>query len=320
MTRTVTYITEEAEAQKRLDIFLSEKVGSATRSAVKRLIDDGLVSVDGVVASKGSYRLKAGEEVAAHLPAETDDTVCAEDIPLDIIYEDDFIIAVNKASGMAVHPGAGITNGTLSAALLHHSKSLSTVGGEARPGIVHRLDKETTGVIIAAKDDLTHLNLSEQFKERTVEKVYHALVWGRIKEDSGKVDMPIGRSVSNRKKISPQTNKAKEAVTAFSVLKRYAFFTLLELRPSTGRTHQLRVHMNEINHPVVGDKLYGRRKVHQAVPKAIADMIKGAKGQLLHARSLMVKHPSDGRALEMTAPYPEDMTEILAELDRDADK
>ncbi len=320
MTKTVTYIAEDSDAHKRLDIFLSEKIVKATRSAVKRLINDGLVVVDGNAASRCSYRLKAGEEVKAHLPAETDDTVRAEDIALDIIYEDDFIIAVNKASGMAVHPGAGITTGTLSAALLHHSKRLSTVGGEARPGIVHRLDKETTGVIVAAKDDLTHLNLSEQFKERSVEKIYHALVWGRIKEDSGKVDMPIGRSVSNRKKISPQTNKAKEAVTAFSIIKRYAFFTLLELKPTTGRTHQLRVHMDAINHPVVGDKLYGRRKVHQAVPKTVADMIKGVKGQLLHARSLKIKHPSDGTPLEMNAPYPEEMAAILTELDKDADK
>ena len=320
MTRIVTYIAEESDAQKRLDIFLSERIEETTRSVVKRLIEDGLVKIDGVLASKSSYRLKTGEEVEVKLPPERTEDISAEDIALDIVYEDDLIIAVNKDSGMAVHPGAGISRGTLAAALLHHSGRLSTVGGASRPGIVHRLDKETTGIIIAAKDDKTHLNLSTQFKERTVKKIYHALVWGRVKEDSGKVDMPIGRCVSNRKKISPRTNKAKEAVTCFSVLKRYSFFTLLELRPETGRTHQLRVHMNEINHPIVGDKLYGRRRVHQAVPKTIADMIKGITGQLLHALSLQLKDPATGREITLAAPYPEEMTAIIGELDIDADK
>jgi 23S rRNA pseudouridine1911/1915/1917 synthase len=314
MERNYTFTTVESDAKERLDIFLHEKLPEITRSNLKHIISDGLVTVDALVVRKAGYRLKGSEEVLITLPEVKEATLKAENIELDILFEDDYLLVINKPSGLSVHPGAGQFDGTLVSALLYHTDKLSTIGGKLRPGIVHRLDKETTGVMVVAKDDATHTGLAKEFKEHSIRRRYHAIVWGVIKEDTGEIDLPIGRSVRDRKKISTEAKKTREAKTLYKALRRFDGFSLLELTPHTGRTHQIRVHLAAINHPVVGDKLYGKRKVPSTVKKPIADMIKGIKSQCLHAISLGFTHPVTKKELDFEAPYPTDMDSLIEEL------
>lgn len=311
--RTIT--PEGVDASKRLDVFLSEKLAGITRSGVKHLMEKGLVLVNGREVKAG-YRLRTGDTVTVGLPESPAPLPLSEPIPLDILYEDEDVIVVNKQAGLPVHPGAGRASGTLVNALLGHTRNLSSIGSPDRPGIVHRLDMDTTGSLVIARNDPSHISLSRQFREHSAVRKYLALVWGQMRADEGTIDLPIGRDVKERKKISTRSRKKREAVTGYRVIRRYPQFTLLELTPETGRTHQLRVHLSSVNHPIVGDQQYGRKAPSSGLNKPVLDMIKGIKRQLLHARVLGFNHPRTGEYMEFSAPVPGDMEEALTTLDR----
>jgi 23S rRNA pseudouridine1911/1915/1917 synthase len=290
-------------AEKRIDAWLPEKLGKYSRSYIQKLIEDGSVTVNGRTV-RTNYRLKAGDNVRLVVPPPEKLDVCAEDIDLDILYEDKDLIVINKPRGMVVHPAAGNYSGTLVNALMEHCKgSLSDINGVIRPGIVHRIDKDTSGVLVVAKNNNAHEKLSEMLKKHDMNRVYIAVAEGVIREDSGKIDAPVGRHPVERKKMSVNTKNGRHAVTHFKVLERFSGATLVELRLETGRTHQIRVHMSFIGHPLVGDIVYGRKK--QA-----ADI----NGQALHARLLGFVHPGTGEYVEFTAEPPEDFKRLLEKL------
>lgn len=287
----------------RLDAYIAKKREDLSRMMVQKLIENGNVLVDGK-KRKISYKVQVGEVIELDIPEAKETGVKAEDIPLDIVYEDEDIIVVNKPKGMVVHPANGNPDGTLVNAIMAHCKgSLSGIGGEIRPGIVHRLDKDTSGLLIVAKNDKAHINMSEQIKNREVKKIYIALVRGVVPENEATINMPIGRSTKDRKKMAVRKD-GKEAITHFKVLKRYANYTLLEVKIDTGRTHQIRVHMAEIGHPVVGDMVYSNGKNEF-----------GIQGQMLHAKSLDFKHPISGKQMHLEAEVPEGFVSVLNQLD-----
>ena len=288
---------------KRIDAYLSEKLEDTSRVTIQRLISNGKVLVNGKKV-KSSYKVQAGDkiEVEEEIPIEV--SLKAQDIPLDIIYEDQDIIVVNKPKGMVVHPANGNPDGTLVNAIMAICKdSLSGIGGEIRPGIVHRLDKDTSGIVIIAKNDKAHIHLSEQIKEHQVKKTYIALVRGIVKENEATINMPIGRSEKDRKKMAV-TKKGKEAITHFKVLERYDKYTLLQVNIETGRTHQIRVHLSQIGYPIVGDEVYSNGKNEWNV-----------KGQCLHAKSLEFTHPITGEKMYLEAKLPEYFENILKDLE-----
>ncbi|MCL6635211.1 MAG: RluA family pseudouridine synthase [Peptococcaceae bacterium] len=289
-------------AGKRLDVFLAGEVEDLTRSRVQKLIEEGMASVNGGPA-RASYRLRPGDLVILRVPEPEGLEVKAEPIPLDIYYEDADVIVVNKPRGMVVHPAAGNYSGTLVNALLYHCRDLSGINGVTRPGIVHRLDKDTSGLIMVAKNDAAHLSLARQLRERLVDRRYLALVHGRVGEQAGVVDAPIGRHPRDRQKMAVVQKNGKRAVTNYRVLRRFIDYTYLELKLETGRTHQIRVHMAYIGHPVVGDPRYGPARPHF-----------GLDGQFLHAAVLGFMHPRTGGHLEFAAPLPEVLQEILNRL------
>ena len=290
------------EENERLDVFLTKKEVSISRAYVQKLIADGQVNVDGKT-KKANYRLRVGENVEVEiLPPKAVD-ILAENIPLDVLYEDEHIIVINKARGMVVHPASGVYSGTLVNALLAHCKDLSGINGEIRPGIVHRLDKDTSGVMIAAKDDVSHLDLAEQIKSKTAHRQYLAIVHGNIKEDEGVIHGDIGRHLTDRKKMAIVQENGKPATTKFKVLERFGQYTLVECTLLTGRTHQIRVHMTYIGHPLVGDPKYGKMKS----PFNIS-------GQALHSENLTVYHPITKEKMFFSAALPEDMDKILRTL------
>ena len=294
-------------AGERLDRFLTRMQPELTRSHIQKLIASGDVRVDGH-AQKPGYKSRGGETVMLVLPAPEATEVLPEDLPLDVLYEDEDIIVVNKARGMVVHPAAGVTHGTLVNALLYHCKDLSGINGEIRPGIVHRLDKDTSGVMVCAKNDRAHVSLAEQIKEKTATRTYIAIVHGNITEEAGTIKGAIGRHPTERKQMAI-VEGGKPAVTHFRVLERYGKYTLVECRLETGRTHQIRVHMTSIGHPLVGDSKYGNRKN----PFQIA-------GQALHSKNLILTHPRTGERMSFEAPVPEDMMEIISSLRREQSK
>ena len=310
------YIASDS-ANQRIDKFLSSYDSTLSRSFIQRLIDNGSVTVNGKFA-KSSYKLKEGDEIKIEIPELEPSTVKPEPIPLDILYEDESVIVINKPAGMVVHPAAGNYSGTLVNALLYHCRNtLSGIGGIERPGIVHRLDKDTSGLLMVAKDDFTHNHLSKQLKDRTIVRKYLTLVKGNIKEDSKKIEIPIGRHVSDRKKMSIKTKRGRIAITEFTVMERFDDYTLLEIRLKTGRTHQIRVHLSAIGHPVAGDRVYGG-KVGQGLSLAKATL-KGCPTiprQMLHAAILGFIHPKTGKYLEFNAQLPDDMKDILIFLRR----
>ena len=299
MTRELTAATEHAGV--RLDAFLSAD-GALTRSQAARLIAEGHVRVNGKPAAK-SARLSGGETVTVDVPQLRETALPPQDIPLDVVYEDDDVIVVNKPTGLVVHPAPGHPDGTLVNALLHHcGDSLSGIGGEKRPGIVHRIDRDTSGLIIAAKNDAAHLALSAQLKDHSLSRTYECLVTGNMKQDSGTVDAPIGRSSADRKKMAVVPT-GRRAVTHWEVVARYPGVTHLRCRLETGRTHQIRVHMAYIGHPILGDTVYGAKK---PVP--------GLTGQCLHATGLRFIHPRTGEPVELHCPLPPEFTAMLQKL------
>lgn len=308
VNKKFTYRILPEHANKRLDLFLTgQKELGQTRSQLRRLIDEGLVKVNGQ-QGKASQKLKENDAVALEIPPPVDLDAKPENIPLDIVFEDRDIIVVNKPRGLVVHPAAGNQTGTLVNALLHHVPDLAGIGGVARPGIVHRLDKDTSGLIVVAKNDLAHQSLTKQFKDKTIYKQYLALVYGVVKSDSGVIDKPIGRHPRFRQKMAVfddySSSHSREAVTEFKVLERFKGFSLLECVIKTGRTHQIRVHLASINHPVVGDPLYGpsRQKFNVG-------------GQLLHAASLSFDHPRTGKRLDFSVGMPAEMGRVIKVLE-----
>ena len=260
MQKILTLKPTFLDTSDRLDIYLSKKIPEISRSRIKKLIDSGKVLLNSLPAKAGQ-RLRHSDTIFVTIPEPETLQAAPENIPLDIIYEDRWIVVVNKPAGMVVHSGAGNTGRTLASALLYHCRDLSGIGGVLRPGIVHRLDKDTSGVIAAAKNDKAHLSLAGQFKGHTVVKKYIALVWGVIRDDEGVIDKPIGRHITDRKKMSIRAKKGRSAVTYYRVLKRFNHSTLIEVKIKTGRTHQIRVHLAAIHHPVMGDNVYGYKKV-----------------------------------------------------------
>ena len=297
-------IVTEQYIGERLDTYVSSLNSNMSRANCQRLIKEGNVLVNGNL-SKEAYRVKLGDDILVKIEPPKEAKIEAQEIPLDIVYEDNDIIVINKAKGMVVHPGNGNMDGTLVNAVLSHAKdSLSGIGGEIRPGIVHRLDKDTSGLIIVAKNDNAHINVSEQIKNHEVTKIYTALVRGNIEEDEATINMPIARDERDRKKMATDID-GKEAVTHFTVIKRYYDYTLLKVKIDTGRTHQIRVHMAKIHHPVVGDEVYSNGKNEFNV-----------KGQLLHSTILEFKHPRTGEKLHFEAPLPDEFKRVLDDLDK----
>lgn len=289
----------------RIDKVLTSLEPEITRSQLKNLINDGHVTVNGQ-AVKPKYKVQAGDKISLVKPEPQSLELTPENIPLDIVYEDDDVIVVNKPQGMVVHPAPGHPDHTLVNALLYHSP-LSTINGTFRPGIVHRIDKDTSGLLMVAKNDLAHQSLAEQLRNKTNKREYLALVYGQIKEDEGTIDAPLGRNPQDRKKQAV-VKGGRHAVTHFKVMKRYDNFTLVKCILETGRTHQIRVHMKYIGHPLVGDPLYGPRKVI------------GKDGQFLHAALLGFKHPRTGKELVFEAPLPENFQKMLDKLDKQQHK
>jgi 23S rRNA pseudouridine1911/1915/1917 synthase len=294
---------------ERLDKFLVAVLEGPSRSQVQKLIDEGRVTLDRKPA-KANLALRDGDRVVVDVPPPAASEVQAEALPLDILYQDSDIVVVNKAPGMVVHPGAGHASGTLVNALLHHIDDLSGVGGELRPGIVHRLDRGTSGVIIAAKHDAAHQELARQFHDREVEKEYIALVWGVV-QAGRRIDAAIGRDPNNRQKMSSRARHAREAVTRITRAHHLPGLTLCQVAIHTGRTHQIRVHLSAIGHPIVGDALYGG--MHR---RTAADIraVQRLERPFLHAWRLAFKHPGDGRRMEFTAPLAPDLQAVLDEL------
>lgn len=295
-------VDETVMPNERLDVFLTNRLQDTTRSFVQKLIRDKQVTVNAKEA-KANYRVQPGDIVKVIWPEPKTVDVLAEDIPLDILYEDEDIIVVNKARGMVVHPAAGNYQGTLVNALLEHCTNLSGINGEIRPGIVHRLDKDTSGVMVAAKNDRAHVSLAQQIKNRTAGRIYWAIVQGNIKEDTGTIYAPIGRHPTDRKKMAVTFSNSKEAITNFTVITRFGEYTLVECKLLTGRTHQIRVHMAYIGHPVVGDPKYGSPKSRFSID-----------GQALHGKKLRLEHPVTGQEMVFEAPLPDDMQSILNSL------
>ncbi len=300
-------IEAEESREQRLDAFLAAKLPQMSRSAAQKLIDEGCVLKNGIALRK-NHKVHEGEAFEISLPDIKETELKAEDIPLDIVYEDADVIVVNKPKGMVVHPAAGHDAGTLVNALLHHcGDSLSGIGGEKRPGIVHRIDKDTSGLIIAAKNDSAHRSLSAQLKDRSLSRVYDAIAVGKIKNDSGTINAPIGRHPADRKKMAVTQINSRNAVTHYEVISRHDGLTHVRCRLETGRTHQIRVHMASIGHPVYGDTVYGRKKPEKDI-----------EGQCLHASQIKFVHPSTGEHIELSCPLPEYFAQILRKLEKKA--
>lgn len=292
------FTVDEDSKNLRLDVFLSRYFEDKSRSYLQNLIEEGNVKVNEKL-KKSNYKLKAGEKVSILIPEPVGLNVEPEDIPLDIVYEDNDVIVVNKSQGMVVHPAAGIYNGTLVNALLSHCKDLSGINGVARPGIVHRIDKDTSGVLVIAKNDNAHNKLAEQFKDHSLTRSYLALVEGVLKKDEGTIDAPLGRHPIERIKIAV-IKDGRRAVTHYKVLERFNNNTLVECVLETGRTHQIRVHMAHIGHPLVGDPVYGHKKQRFNL-----------KGQMLHAKKLGFIHPSTGEYMEFQSDLPDYFTKVI---------
>ncbi len=306
MSETRLFTAGDEAKGERLDLFLASRFKGLTRSQIQKHIDDGLVKVCGVVRKPG-YRLRAGEtvEVGEIVRPEPAAGLEPQDIPLKVIFADEDIIIIDKPAGLVVHPGAGVVSGTLANALLHHFPETKNVGRPDRPGIVHRLDKDTSGVMAAARSVRGYLSLTAQFKKRLIKKTYLALAWGRFGVSEGKFDWPLGRHATMGCRMSIHTRNPKEAETFFQVLQTFRETTFLEIHPVTGRTHQIRVHLSAAGHPIVGDPLYGKKKEEPISPRLF-----------LHANIISLIHPVTGERMEFGSPLPYELEEVLAKQNR----
>lgn len=297
--------TTDEDIGQRIDKVICQAIDDMSRSAVQKIIDEGNVSIKDTAISK-NYKVRSGDIVKVIIPQAKELEITAEDIPLEIMYEDSDLLVVNKPKGMVVHPAAGNYDGTLVNALMHHCKgSLSGINGVIRPGIVHRIDKDTSGLLIVAKNDFAHVNLAEQIKAHSFTREYQSVVYGKFKTDSGTVDAPIGRHPVDRKKMAVTPKNSKNATTHYKVINEYDGFTHLGLRLETGRTHQIRVHMSYIGHPVAGDPVYGPKKV-----------IESLSGQCLHAGLIGFRHPRTNDYIEIKSELPEYFTQFLRRIDK----
>lgn len=298
----IKLISEESDL--RIDAYISSKIDNLSRSAVQKLINDNNVTVNNKAINK-NYKIKLNDEIKVIMPPPQVLDVKAEDIELDIVYEDIDVAVINKPQGMVVHPAAGHHRGTLVNALMNNVEDLSSINGVLRPGIVHRLDKNTSGLLIIAKNDMSHSFLSDCLKEHSINRIYYALVEGVVKNDKGVINAPLGRSEKDRKKRCVTTKNSKEAITNYEVIKRYKKYTLIKLKLETGRTHQIRVHMKHIGHPVVGDDVYGKE-----------DKKFGLKGQLLHSKSIGFIHPTTKKYLEFDSELPDYFKKVLEKIEK----
>lgn len=303
----MNYIVDREDIRKRLDVYISEKNNTITRSYIKNLIDDGRILVNGTLQKSG-YKVKEMDIVMVDIPKEEVLNVVPENIKIDIVYEDEDIIIVNKEKGMVVHPANGNYTGTLVNALMYsHKDELSSINGTIRPGIVHRIDKDTSGILVIAKNDSAHKVLSDQFKEHNINRKYIALVKGIVKDDEFTINLPIGRSPKDRQKMAVVYKNSRNAVTHIKVLKRFysSNVTLVEAKLETGRTHQIRVHMSYMHYPLVGDEVYGKKDTKFKV-----------NGQMLHARILGIIHPRTGKYMEFESNLPNEFKELLEKLEK----
>ena len=288
---------------ERIDKYLSEQLEDMTRSHIQKLIKENMVRVNGM-AVKSNFKLSASDQIEVEIPELKEPDILPENIPLDILYEDQDILVVNKPKGMVVHPAPGHYTGTLVNAIMYHCKdNLSGINGVLRPGIVHRIDMDTTGSLLICKNDRAHQALAEQLKEHSITRKYHAIFHGRLKEDEGTIDKPIGRHPIDRKKMSVHCTNGREAITHYRVLKRFQQFTYIECQLETGRTHQIRVHMSSIGHPILGDQIYGPAKCPYKL-----------QGQTLHAKVLGITHPITGEYMEFDAPLPDYFQALLEKM------
>ena len=301
-------IVQDSEKGERLDIFLLKKTG-ITRSQVQKLIRQGNVLVNDSNINQ-NYRVKPEDFITIQVSEKPAEGLVAEPMPVEIFYEDIHLIVVNKPAGMVVYPAAGHAQGTLMNALAHHCSKLSAPGGPLRPGVVHRLDKDTSGVMVVALSDDAYYSLIEQFRQRTINRRYVAIIYGNLEEDRGEIALRIGRSESDRKKMSTRARRGKEAVTGWQVIQRFGCATVIEVKLGTGRTHQIRVHFASIGHPVLGDRTYGKKIEIKVNAKKTISFLR----QMLHAGLLGFLHPVTGEYLEFSSPLPEDMSEKITEL------
>ncbi|MCX7695966.1 MAG: RluA family pseudouridine synthase [Caloramator sp.] len=300
-TQSMNFIVDIDNVGKRIDVYLAEMIENMSRSQIQKIVNDGNVTVNEKIV-KNNYKLKEEDEIVLNLPEPVMLKVEPEDIPIDILYEDDDIVVVNKPQGMVVHPAPGNYSGTLVNALLYHCKSLSSINGVIRPGIVHRIDKDTSGVLVVAKNDISHRSLAEQIKEHTVNRIYLAITEGVIKDDYGTINKPIARHPVDRKKMAI-VEGGREAITHFNVLERFKENTYIQCKLETGRTHQIRVHMSSIGHPLVGDPVYGYKKQKFKL-----------QGQALHATTLGFIHPTKKEYMEFTSAPPDYFNELIEKL------
>jgi len=307
---TFTIFVDVSDSGKRLDLLVASRISCCSRSVAASLIRNGKIRVQGS-AKKPGYRARTGDEICGYIPPPESVLFKPEPIPIDILYQDDDILVLNKQPGIVVHPAPGHYSGTLVNALLYHCPGLKGIGQELRPGIVHRLDKDTSGVMVVAKNSAAHQNLALQFKSRMIKKKYLALVYGRMKSDSGRVSLPVGRHPVDRKKMSTHSKKSRTAATTWRVKKRFAKATLIEIGLETGRTHQIRVHCAAIKHPVIGDSVYGSRKAGKSIAY---DLFRSVPRQMLHAWQLQFTHPKNQKTLCFEAPIPCDIKDILEKI------
>ncbi len=317
MAHSIEIVVPPGKKKERLDVFLTHHVENATRNKVQKAIDAGNVLVNGKVV-RASHQVSPGETVLITLPKPPPQKALPEDIPLEIVFEDESLIVVNKPAGMVTHPAYGNYSGTLVNALLHHSASLSTLNDESRPGIVHRLDKDTSGLMVVAKNDVAHAALASQFEQRTIQREYWALVWGRFDASSGTIDAELGRSKSDRKKMAV-VKGGKHAVTEYTVIEEFDYLTLIKLKLRTGRTHQIRVHLAHVNHPVFGDPTYHGRQIvagpgTHTQKRQVQSLLKLIHRQALHAKTLGFQHPFKDKFELFDSAIPSDFATVLATL------
>jgi len=311
-SETLTFTIDDTSVDSRLDTYLASQIQTWSRARLQRLIENEDVVVNGRSA-KASYRLRKDDEVEVELVASPVEMFAPENIPVDIVHEDEALIIVNKPAGLVVHPAAGIHSGTLANALAFHFQNLPASAGSIRPGIVHRLDRDTSGLLVVAKTEAALESLSDQFRDRTVSKSYIALVHGRVDDSSGRIDQPLARDPSNRTRMAV-VRGGRSALTLYKVRKHYHRFTLLDVELKTGRTHQIRVHLTWLHHPVVGDETYGGGRDNNIQDARLRSMVRNLGRQFLHAERLAITHPNTGARLEFHAPLPDELSSLLTQL------